>query len=109
MALFSLLVSCRGIGAFASQCQAPSPYEAVRIFLRGPSLNHFLAEHSGWPKDFHLRDIYAFYPLVDLAQLYFCGLGQEGRYVDIHVAQTVRHAGAQARYCGPQRRSVVLR
>ncbi len=109
MALFSLFVNCEGIGAYSTQCDAESPYEAIRIFLRMPTLKQFLSTHSEWPNDFTVRDIYAFIPLEGLANVYFCGLGQKGKYVQINLVQTVQRSSPNEKYCGPRRKSVTLR
>lgn len=109
MALFSLFISCEGIGSFSTQFQAENPHEAIRSFLGTSQLNHFLSAYPEWPQDFALRDIYAFIPLEGLANLYFCGLGQKGKYVQIHLVQTVQRSSATERYCGPRRKSVTLR
>jgi hypothetical protein len=109
MPLFSLFVECKGIGSYSAQCMATSPYEAIREFLRGGSLRQFLSSHAEWPNDFSMRDIYGFVPLEDFTSIYFCGLGQKGKYVEIVLAQTVRRSSRDAKYCGPRRKSVTLR
>jgi hypothetical protein len=109
MALFSLFISCEGVGSFSTQCRAENPYDAIRSFIGTSQLNQFLSAHPDWPKDFKSRDIYAFIPLDGLANLYFCGLGQKGKYVQVHLVQTVQRSSATEKYCGPQRKSVTLR
>ncbi len=109
MPLFSLFVHCDTVGRYSTQCDASSPYEAIRGFLRKGSLKQFLAPHAEWPKEFTMRDIYAFTPLDGLANLYFCGLGRRGKYVQIHLVQTARRSSTGERYCGPRRKHVTLR
>ncbi len=92
MALFSLHVHCDGIGSYSTQCQGDNPYDAIRVFLKKTSLNEFLAPHPEWPRDFKLRDIYLFIPLDWLTNIYFCDLGQKGKYVQIDIVQTVQHS-----------------
>lgn len=100
MALFSLFIKCDGIGSYATQHQAESPYDAIRQLLCTNSLNQFLTPHTEWPQDFTLQDIYIFIPLGNLTNLYFCGLGQQGKYVQIHIVQTVRRSSKNEKYCG---------
>jgi hypothetical protein len=109
MALFSLFISCEGAGSFSTQCRAENPHRAIRNFLGTSQLNHFLSVHPEWPRDFALRDVYAFIPLDGLVNLYFCGLGKKGKYVQIHIVQTVQRSSAAEKYCGPRRKSVTLR
>jgi hypothetical protein len=109
MPLFSVFIECKGIGSYSTQCTAESPYEAIRKLLRGGSLTQFLSTHDEWPKDFSMRDIYGVVPLENLTNIYFCGLGQRGKYVEIILAQTVRRSSRDAKYCGPRRKSVTLR
>lgn len=109
MPLFSLIVECAGVGTYITQCQADSPYDAVRIYLRTPSLNRFLAQHDDWPRDFKLRDMYLLIPLDGLKNIYSCGLGQQGKYVQIQIVQTVKNSPVSDRYCGPIRKMVTLR
>lgn len=109
MALFSLIVECVGIGSYVTQCQATSPYDAIRAFLRTPSLNGFLASHPEWPRDFKLRDMYLLIPLDGLKNIYSCGLGQQGKYIQIQIVQTVKNSASADKYCGPVRKMVTLR
>lgn len=109
MALFSLIISCDGIGSYISQCQADSAYDAIRNYLRTPSLNSFLSPHSDWPRDYKLRDMYLLIPLNPLKNIYSCGLGQQGKYVQIQVVQTVQNSVASNKYCGPKRKTITLR
>jgi hypothetical protein len=92
-----------------TQCQAESPYDAVRAYLRTSSLNRFLAQHDDWPRDFKLRDMYLLIPLDGLKNIYSCGLGQQGKYVQIQIVQTVKNSPVSDRYCGPIRKMVALR
>jgi hypothetical protein len=101
MALFSLFISCDGVGSYSTQYQAESPYGAIREFLHTNTLNQFLSQHPDWPKDFNLQDIYIFMPLGGLTNLYFCGLGQQGKYVQIHIVQTIQRSSHNEKYCGP--------
>lgn len=109
MALFSLFINCDGIGAFSTQCKAESPYDAIRELLCTNSLNQFLLPHTEWPQDFTLQDIYLFIPLEGLTNLYFCGLGQQGKYVQINIVQTVKRSSNKEKYCGPHLEAVTLR
>jgi hypothetical protein len=109
MPLFSLFVRCDAFGGYSTQCDADSPYEAIRIFLRKGSLKQFLSPHAEWPKEFAMRDIYAFTALDGLSNLYFCGLGRRGKYVQIHLVQTAKRSSTNERYCGPRRKHVTLR
>ena len=109
MALFSLGITCNGLGSFNTQCHADSPYSAVPAFLRKPSLDHYLAAHADWPRGYQMRDIFAFIPLDGLTNIYWCGLGQRGKYVDIFLSQTVQRRSVQSAYCGPRRKHVTLR
>jgi len=109
MALFSLHINYIGIGGYSTQCRAEGPYDAIRVFLKKPSLNEFLSEHPEWPCDFQLRDIYLFMPLKGLTNVYFCGLGQQGKYIHIDIVQTVQRSSQKEKYCGPRRKRVTLR
>ena len=109
MPLFSLIVECAGIGTYVTQCHADSPYDAVRVYLRTQSLNNFLVQNDDWPQDFKLRDMYLLIPLDGLKNIYSCGLGQQGKYVQIQIVQTVQNSGVDDRSCGPIRRMVTLR
>src|SRR6478672_6935983 len=109
MPLFSLIVECAGIGTYITQYHADSPYDAIRAYLRTPSLNQFLAQHADWPRDFKLRDLYLLIPLDGLKNIYSCGLGQQGKYVQIQIVQTVQSSAGDDRYCGPVRRMITLR
>lgn len=109
MPLFSLIVECVGIGTYVTQCQADSPYDSVRVYLRTQSLNTFLGQHADWPRDFKLRDMYLLIPLDGLKNIYSCGLGQQGKYVQIQIVQTVQNSGMAERYCGPVRKMATLR
>lgn len=109
MALFSLIVDCVGIGSHVTQCRASSAYEALREYLSWPTLNQFLSSHPDWPRDFKLRDVYLFIPLDGLKNIYSCGLGQKGKYIEIHIVQTVQKSIFAERHCGPQIKDVTLR
>jgi hypothetical protein len=109
MAIFSLLVDCVGAGSYLTQYEAESPYDAIREFLRTPSLNRFLEMHPDWPRDFKLRDMYMLIPLDGLKNIYSCGLGQQGKYIQIQIVQTAQRSSAAGRYCGPRRKLVKLR
>lgn len=109
MSLFSLFIRCDGIGSYSTQCHAESPYDAIRELLSTNSLNQFLSSHTEWPQDFSLQDVYMFTPLKDLTNLYFCGLGQKGKYVQIDIVQTVELSLEKEKYCGPNKESVTLR
>jgi hypothetical protein len=109
MPLFSLIVTCEGVGTYTTQCRGKNPYSAIHTFLRTISLNEFLATHTEWPRDFKLKDIYIFIPLDGLTNLYFCGLGQKGKYIGMHLVQTVQRNSSTNKYCGPHRKSVTLR
>jgi hypothetical protein len=109
MALFSLIVDCVGIGTYVTQCRGSSPYDAIRVFLGTSSLNQFLSSHPEWPSDFKLRDMYLLIPLDGLKNIYSCGLGQQGKYVQIQIVQTVQNSSTLDKYCGPVRKVVRLR
>ena len=109
MALFYFRITCDGIGSFSTQCRGKSPYDALKLFLRRSTLNQFLASHPEWPRDFTVRDLYMFIPLTGLKNVYGCGLGQNGKYVQIDIVQTVERSRQYEKYCGPKRRVVTLR
>lgn len=109
MPLFSLIIECTGVGTYIQQCQADSPYEAIRAYLRTPSLNKFLAQHDDWPRNFKLRDMYLLIPLDGLKGIYSCGLCQQGKYVQIQIVQTVQNNAFEDRYCGLVRKMITLR
>ncbi|MBK7665796.1 MAG: hypothetical protein IPJ21_20110 [Sterolibacteriaceae bacterium] len=92
MALFSLIVQCGELGRYITQVRSSSPKAAIRAFLKDGSLDAFLTSHPDWPKGFKVRDIYAFLPLEGLPNVYFCGLGQRGKYVEIHLVHTARRS-----------------
>jgi hypothetical protein len=109
MALFSLNVQCDGIGRYITQVAAASPKAAIRVFLQAGSLDQFLIPHASWPRGFTTRDIYAFLPLDGLTNVYYCGLGQRGKYVEIHLFQTTRRSTAAERECRRLPRKLTLR
>ena len=109
MALFSMVIRCEGIGESVSQYEAGSPYRAVAALLKSSVLRDMTAKHPEWPTDFALRDIYAFIPLAGLSGSFFCGLGAKGKYVGISIFHTAQRSKQADRYCGPQRKTVVLR
>ena len=109
MALFSLHINCDGIGSYITQCHGENPYDAIRSYLKTTSLNEFLSSHEEWPRDFKLRDIYLFTPLEGLSNIYLCGLGQNGKYVQIEIVQTVQRSKDKEKYCGPRNKKVNLR
>ena len=89
MALYSLVVSCHGLGFFNTQVTAGNAMSAAREFLRTPELKRFMAGRRGWPKSFGKRDIYSFIPMAGKRNLYVCDLGRDGKYISITVARTV--------------------
>ncbi len=110
MPLFSLFINCEGIGNYVTQCQGSSPYDAIERFLQtDTSLRSFTANHADWPNDFSMRDNYIFIPLDGLPNAYYCGLGANGKYVEINIFQTVKRSLATQKYCGPRKKVVHLR
>jgi hypothetical protein len=110
MALFTLHINCKGIiRGYTTQLRAEGPYDAIRVFLKSASLNEFLSAHQEWPCDFQLRDIYLFIPLEGLTNVYFCGLGQRGKYIHIDIVQTTQRSSQKEKYCGSRRKRVTLR
>jgi hypothetical protein len=89
MALYSLVVSCHGIGSFAAQAADADALAAALGFLRGPDLAKFIAGRKGWPAIFHERDIYSFIPMTQATNAYLCELGRNGKYVSITISRTV--------------------
>jgi hypothetical protein len=67
------------------------------------------AKHPEWPSDFSMGDIYLFIALEGLPNAYFCGLGAKGKYVGVHIFQTVKRSSMTERYCGPHQEIVTLR
>ncbi|HKE40989.1 MAG TPA: hypothetical protein VKG21_14205 [Casimicrobiaceae bacterium] len=108
-ALFSLSINCVGLESWTTQCSRPSPEAAIRAFLKQGALNQFVAGHDGWPKECAFRDIYAFLPLDSLTNVYFCGLGHGGKYVQITMFHTVQHRAVTKRKCPRLARTVTLR
>ena len=109
MALFTLSVQCEGVGGFVTQAAGSSPQSAIRAFLKRGSLNQFLAPHPDWPTGFQFGDIYLFIPLEGLVNVYLCGLGQRGKYVQIHLFHTVRRSTLAERKCARLPPVVTLR
>lgn len=109
MAVLSLLVHCVGVGMFWTQCRADHPHAALRSFLRTPRLREFLSGHADWPQEFGMRDVFALIPLEGLTNPYFCGLGRQGKRVEIHGVRTVQRRSGPAQYRGRRRRAVALR
>jgi hypothetical protein len=89
MALYSLVVSCHGIGSFAAQAADSDALAAALEFLRGGELAQFIADRKGWPANFSERDIYSFIPVPGATNVYQCELGRDGRYVSIAISRTV--------------------
>jgi len=89
MALYSMFVSCTGVGDFSTQIRADTPRDALREFLRGTSLREFLAKQKDWPKKFSEKDIVLFIPMDGLINMYLCQFGRDGKYVSVKLALTV--------------------
>lgn len=109
MALFSLSINCVGLESWTTQCLGSSPEAVIRTFLRRGSLGQFVARHTGWPKEFAFRDIYAFLPLDGLSNVYFCGLGRGGKYVQITLFHTVQRSTTLERKCPRLPKAIALR
>lgn len=109
VALFSLFIRCGDLGSLVAQSAGTSPYDAVRAFVKRGILRDMTSKAPDWPQDFSMQDCYIFIPLEGLPNAYFCGLGAQGKYVEINLFQTVRRSAAAERYCGPKRRLVTLR
>jgi hypothetical protein len=109
MPLFSLFIRCDGVGELVTQSRGANPYDAIKKFLSTNTLRTMTAVAPDWPADFAIRDCYAFIPLQGLQNAYFCGLGAQGKYVQINIFQTAQRSTADQRYCGPRRKMVTLR